>query len=100
MEHVRGKGQRRSRRDVRLWHRYGITEDQYNAMSASQGGVCVICKSPPGPPWNLLVIEHDHATGKVRGLTCQPCNIVIGMSKESPETLEAVAAYLRRHQET
>lgn len=58
--------------------RYGLTLLQYGQMVARQGGVCAICGRAE---WHKikgtvsrLKIDHDHATGKVRGLLCNECN--------------------------
>lgn len=52
---------------------YGITIEDYERMYFEQGGVCAICGNPP-PPTKHLFIDHDHKTGKVRGLLCRGCN--------------------------
>lgn len=54
-----------------------------------QSGVCAICKSK-----SKLNIDHDHITGKVRGLLCTGCNIVLGYAKDSSEILNSAASYL------
>ena len=74
--------------------RYGITLDEFEERLAAQGGVCAIC----GKVCNLsrLSVDHDHETGRVRGLLCRRCNFMLGYAKDRPETLEAGARYLRR----
>ncbi len=62
----------------RIMRLYGITIEEYDAMVKSQGGVCKICKRPfSGKPRNLCV-DHDHDTGRNRGLLCFKCNTAIG----------------------
>lgn len=76
---------------------YGITPEQFDALLASQGGVCAICgKLPPaikGAPgqWN---VDHCHKTGAVRGILCSPCNIGIGQLGDDPDRLRVAIAYL------
>jgi hypothetical protein len=53
--------------------RFGITAEEYHSLLERQGGVCGICKSPPGK--KRLIIDHDHNTGMVRGLLCYKCNL-------------------------
>lgn len=84
-----------SQRKYYLPSKYGITEDQYNQMLLDQEGVCAICKGGNKfkKPWNLAV-DHDHDTGKVRGLLCQACNRTLGLIGESVNALRAAADYL------
>lgn len=55
---------------------YGITQSEYELMLAQQGGVCALCGSPPKR--YRLAVDHDHETGKIRGLLCTPCNRWLG----------------------
>lgn len=50
----------------------GVTLEQYDTLLAAQGGGCAICGNPPKT--RRLATDHDHATGKVRGLLCHRCN--------------------------
>ena len=75
--------------------KYGITDAQYDAMIAMSGGVCWICGKAPREG-KRLHIDHDHATGRVRGLLCWWCNAkVLGRGRERPDVHERAAAYLR-----
>lgn len=60
------------RRNSALRSRYGITTEQYDEMLAEQAGVCAICGNPPKK--RRLYVDHDHDTGRVRGLLCAHCN--------------------------
>ena len=59
-----------------LLRQYGLTNADYDRMMERQGGVCAICGQPPTN--NLLAVDHDHKTGRVRGLLCAPCNRHLG----------------------
>lgn len=67
---------------------------------AEQGGRCAICRTgaPLGPQrrWHM---DHDHATGALRGVLCAACNTALGLAGDSPERLRAMAAYLEQHVE-
>ena len=79
---------------------YGLTVDQYDAMLAAQDGVCAICKSPDPNGRSgstYFVVDHDHATGDVRGLLCAPCNSGIGLLQDSIIVIEQALEYLRAH---
>jgi hypothetical protein len=79
--------------DSRLQARYGITLADYKRMHEAQNGVCAICNRPPNGHGDLHV-DHDHATGYVRGLLCFSCNYAIGALQDDPGLLDRAAAYL------
>jgi hypothetical protein len=71
--------------------KYGITGDLFREILERQGEKCPICgkvltKNPS--------VDHDHITGKIRGLICNSCNLTIGIVGESPEILRNIAKYL------
>jgi hypothetical protein len=86
--------------------RYGITPEDYTALYEQQQGRCAIChvQKEPWTPMShsersrFLVVDHNHSTGKIRGLLCGGCNTGIGQFKENPEALGLAAVYLRSHQ--
>lgn len=76
---------------------YGITLEYYNSLVLSQDGKCAICgRDSNGTRWRFYV-DHDHATGQVRGLLCHSCNFGLGNFRDSAETIEAALAYIRFH---
>lgn len=82
-------------RDRRLQRTYGITQRVYRTMLTTQNGGCAICSRAPRAGKNLHV-DHDHKTGRVRGLLCFRCNRrLLGRGLEVPELHEAAAKYLR-----
>ena len=76
-----------------LWRVYGLTSDRYTQMLDEQDGRCAVCKYIFAE--GKVSVDHDHETGRVRGLLCVKCNASIGMAGESPERLENLAEYLR-----
>lgn len=79
-----------------LQHKYGLTLEQYDAMLASQNGACKICNSfTPGGTSGRFHVDHDHTTGKIRGLLCHHCNIGLGHFKDDISTLAKAIAYLQ-----
>ena len=80
------------RQDHHRKHRYGMEAGQYDRMLAAQGGRCGVCGTEPKKP---LVVDHDHATGNVRGLLCYTCNRGLHML-DAPGMLEAALRYLGR----
>lgn len=80
--------------------RYGLTADEYAEMYAEQGGLCAICQQPETMTYRgkvkTLCIDHDHESGKVRGLLCASCNFALGKFYDDPVRLRAAADYLER----
>ena len=77
-----------------LKSKYGITLDDYDALLASQNGVCAICLKKQSTERRLSV-DHDHTTGRVRGILCKDCNTGIGHLRDSITILESAIQYLR-----
>lgn len=83
----------------RRWTAFKLTEADYEALVVSQAGRCAACGAPdPDPstclPTDGLHIDHDHTTGRVRGLLCSGCNRAAGHAGDDPVRLRQVAAYL------
>lgn len=80
-----------------LKRKYDITPEQYDELLVSQNGVCAICARPPADPRGYAMhVDHDHATGTVRGILCGRCNRGIGQFDDDPVVLAAAVDYLRR----
>ena len=76
--------------------KYGLSEDAYQAMIASQDDLCAICENPMRKKTNRHV-DHCHTSGRVRALLCNRCNTILGRMEESPELLRAMASYIERY---
>jgi hypothetical protein len=91
---------RRKLRNWRLKKDHGITLDEYEQMVSDQGGVCKICRRPPrgGRTHHdqMLHVDHDHATGRIRGLLCRHCNVAIGFFDEDVEIITAAIRYIQQ----
>lgn len=83
-------------RNYHLRRLYGISLTDYDQMVAERNGKCDICGRVPEGKRNqaCLHVDHDHRTGRVRGLLCSHCNRGLGFLGDSPETLSRAAAYL------
>lgn len=84
------------RRSV-LKRTYGITAERYDQMLRAQAGACAVCKHPPAKKTRQsksLAVDHDHATGEVRGLLCGRCNTALGLLREDPANIVALFNYL------
>ena len=83
-------------RDYQLQKKFGLSRAEYYAMLRQQGGRCAICGShdPGTKAKGQFCVDHDHATGEVRGLLCNGCNTGLGSFKDDPLALLKAAAYL------
>lgn len=91
-------GYKETRKAWDLKHYYNITLEQYNQMSIDQNHKCKICNKPEtqNPKGsNALAVDHCHTTGKVRGLLCSRCNLLLGKAEDSIPVLEEAINYLR-----
>ncbi|MCP4598529.1 endonuclease VII domain-containing protein [Neptuniibacter sp.] len=84
-------------RDNYLAYNFGITEQKYNAMFKKHKGRCYICGKHQSKMKKRLHVDHDHKTGKVRGLLCVICNLGLGCFKDNPARLRSAAEYLERN---
>lgn len=80
-------------RDRELRRTYGITLDEYKELLEAQHGACAIC-GDPCPSGKKLAVDHDHETGRVRGLLCILHNQGIGQFRDDPDLLLEGAKYL------
>ena len=90
------------RTNYELVKKYGITLEEYNQMSAAQNNVCDICKEPETRRHQngtlcRLAVDHDHFTGKVRGLLCWRCNSAMGSFEERNVPILNIEEYLEKH---
>ena len=88
------EGKRRER-EGHLRRTHGITQADYDAMVEAQKGRCKICGRRPAEGKSFH-IDHDHVTGRIRGLLCSSCNHALGLFAESPERLRRAASYVTR----
>lgn len=81
-------------RAYNLRSQYGISLDDYQVLLDKQQGVCAVCKKPPQGKRKFLAVDHDHQTGKIRGLLCTTCNVGLGALQDNPDLLRAALVYL------
>ena len=72
--------------------KYGITLDEYTAMYEVHGGKCAMCERG----FAVLDVDHDHKTGRVRGLLCRGCNTLLGHVEKRAGLIERAKEYLVR----
>lgn len=89
---------KRAERAGHLKRKYGITIERYDELLASQGGRCAICRREPRPDISLH-LDHDHETGKLRGILCFRCNNSLGDLDDDPTLLRAALRYLESYQQ-
>ena len=90
-------------REWRLRRHFGMTSEDYEAMSALQNHCCANCGmsetaiNSKAKRAQRLSIDHDHATGRVRGLLCIRCNRLLGYARDDIDILRRAIAYLEFH---
>jgi hypothetical protein len=88
---------REKRLEARKWNhmlaKYGLDKSQYVVLLAHQEHRCAVCDGPLIGKTKVCV-DHNHSTGKVRGLLCDGCNRGIGLLKDNPVVLGRAAQYV------
>lgn len=80
------------RKIYNICRRYGISVEEYNRLQELQSYKCLICEREGNN--RILSVDHDHTTGKVRGLLCNNCNIALGIFKEDIPIMKKAIKYL------
>lgn len=89
--------QGREYKKIQRLKQYGLTPAQKDEILTNQAYGCAICgTTEPKGKGKTFHVDHNHTTGKVRGLLCTQCNIGIGMFRESQERLRLAIVYLSR----
>lgn len=76
---------------------YNIGLEEYRAKLEEQNHLCAICCLPAGGRWGRLCVDHNHATGAVRGLLCEKCNVALGCIDEDAERALSMSAYIKKY---
>jgi hypothetical protein len=80
-------------RSATLKYRYGISVEVWNLLFEKQEGKCSACKQA-----SKLHVDHDHTTGRVRGLLCQKCNCALGLLDDSFSRIAYLLEYKKSHE--
>jgi len=87
----------------KIQYAYNLTKEDFLKMLDSQGNVCAICRSDDwgcGKKTTRPHVDHNHETGKVRGLLCNNCNRSLGLLKDNADVLKSAVKYLEDNNET
>lgn len=71
------------KREWMLKKKYGMTIADYNKKLEEQGNCCAICNKNTNLPDESFHVDHNHATGAIRGLLCQRCNLRLGFIEDA-----------------
>jgi Recombination endonuclease VII len=94
VEHKRAKTRNQHIKSI-----YGMSVAEWNAKLVEQGGKCAVCYTEEPGGRGQFHTDHDHVTGKVRGLLCTRCNVALGMVNDDTWLLRRLAEYVERHDE-
>lgn len=86
---------KRRRTSAGLFRKYGITIDDYERMEMEQDYCCALCGEPELIQDRKLAVDHDHDTGRVRGLLCFKCNTALGRVCDTESALDRLIEYIR-----
>lgn len=94
------KKHRGKRLSSKLKQSYGITLEQYQVLFDHQKGQCAVCGISKTYGNRALSVDHNHQTGKIRGLLCGACNSALGYINESETIALSLIEYIKLHKET
>ncbi len=77
-----------------LKNHYGMTPEQHRAMYVAQNGCCGLCKKPV--KYGEIHTDHDHKTGKVRGLLCCRCNTALGLFETCGAKIQDILTWITK----
>jgi hypothetical protein len=84
----------RKQRSYLLMKKYGISFEQYITIKENQNYRCAICGIDESKLDRGLAVDHDHITGKIRGLLCNKCNRFLGCINDDISIAKRLLSYL------
>lgn len=85
-------------RKRRIYKAYGLSFDEYLNLIQSQNNTCKICKAAFKRTKDIHV-DHNHNTGKIRGILCSNCNRCLGLLKDNITVLQNAIEYLSKEEQ-
>jgi Autographiviridae endonuclease VII len=89
-------------RDCKLRQAYGVGIKYFDAKLKEQDNSCGACKQNVKTKWRgkevSMALDHDHKTGKARGVLCIKCNRALGLLEDNQETIMGLLEYIRKYQ--
>ena len=79
---------------ARLRRQHRLEPEEYERMYAKRDGRCDICGRRPRK--KSLSVDHDHKTGRIRGMLCGSCNCAIGLMRDDTAALHKAIEYLSK----
>jgi DNA repair exonuclease SbcCD ATPase subunit len=89
-----------TQRKTGIKYRYGLTIEDFFNLYKAQDGACPICGEPLNQESKTTVVDHDHVTGKIRGVVHHKCNTAIGYVERFRDRLQAILEYLDAGEES
>jgi len=86
-----------TRKDLNLKYHYRISLGTYEDMLREQEGTCAICGKGPDDFERAFAVDHDHGSGKIRGILCPDCNRGLGGFHDNIELVDKALQYLKKN---
>lgn len=80
-----------------LMAKYGMSIEEFDLRKEKQHNLCAICQNPFSENPKYIHVDHDHTSGKVRGILCNHCNSILGLGSENILIFESVIKYLKEN---
>ncbi len=79
-----------------LKNKFNLTHEEYEQLHHNQNGLCAICGENEMVDGRHLAVDHNHQTGKIRGLLCGRCNLMIGRIEKDMEITKKMLEYVKK----
>lgn len=96
LEKVREANRGQHGRKYSLKSLYGLTLSDFDRMVEEQNGLCAICETNAPGGKGAWHVDHDHASGLIRGLLCHSCNLMLGHARDNTAFLSSAISYLEK----
>ena len=85
-------------KEYKLKYFFNLSYNDWELLKIKQNNSCAICNKSQDTLTKTMAVDHDHNTGKIRGLLCDSCNLGLGKFQDNIEILENALKYMKENE--